>query len=133
MLEKIKEIAEQLENEFKPKTELKNGKLYIEGLFNVYGELFKDLKELGKLKDCNETMYFDIGTFSESYYKEHKEDKGSIRCHRGTVFYGHFIFEIDDNKPIPLNEFLDKTGYIVDNYVEGEKTMAEWFLMFDIN
>ena len=131
MLEKIKEITKQLEAEFKPKTELKNDKLYIEGLFNVYGELFKDLKELGNFKDCNETVYFDIGTFNESYYKEHNNQ--TSRCHRGTVFYGHFIFEIDDTKPILLNEFLDKTGYIVDKYIKGEKTMAEWFLMFDAN
>ena len=133
MLEKIKELTKQIEAEFKPKTEFKNDKLYIEGLFNVDGELFKDLKKLGTFKDCNETVYFDIGTFCESYYKEHKEDKGSIRCHRGTVFYGHFIFEIDDTKTMTLNEFLDKTGYTVDKYIKGEKTMAEWFLMFDAN
>lgn len=130
MLEKIKEIVEQIEAEFKPKTEFKNGKLYIEGLFNVGGELFKDLKELGKLEDCNETVYFDIGIFSESYYKEHNNPPC---CHRGTVFYGHFIFEIDDTKPMLLNEFLDKTCYTVDKYIKGEKTMAEWFLMFDAN
>lgn len=126
-LEKIKEIAEEITTEFK------NGKLYIEGLFNVDGQLFKELKKLGHFEDCNNTVYIEIGTFNTSYYKYIDKEYGDSTVRSYRIYYGYFIFEIDDVKPIKLNEFLDKTGYIVDKYVNEEKTMAEWFIKFATN
>lgn len=92
--------------------EIENNKQYIKGWMNVNGQLFKALRRLGDFRDYCDTLY---------------------DCETSEPFYGLFLFEIEDIKPMRLNEFLDRTGYSTNKYIDGEKTAAEWFILFATN
>lgn len=92
--------------------EFENNKLYIKGWFNVNGQLFKALRRLGDFRDYSDVLY---------------------DCDTTEPYYGLFLFQIEDIKPMRLNEFLDRTGYSTNNYLKSEQTMAEWFIELATN
>ena len=117
-------------------TEFNNGKLYIEGYFNVNGQLFKALRRLGDFRDYDDALYYyATKQFDDSIYdnEEYDDEEYDDSIYDSEDYYGRFLFEIENIKPMRLNEFLDRTGYSIDKYIDGEKTMAEWFIELATN